>query len=235
METRRSARGGVAGPRVALCAAGLVVLAAIAACHAARVLAPPPPLRAASAALYAVDVEFAEPLDRASAQDPSRYAIYPPGIPASRPAITSATLIDTLYGRTVQLLMPSWFGDSTVDRVDMTVETNGVRAFDGASTGLRSVTFRTGLGYASPMQALFDSRCSACHGASRADGSYRTDGYSALFGNGVAPPADVIAGDPKCLTVVKCKPRNSMFNAASLSYLDFEMIRNWVEVYSARP
>ena len=233
--TERQLPHGPRTPHRARRAVAVALLAAIVGCHAARVLAPRPPLRAASAALYAVDVEFAEPLDRASAQDLSHYLIYAAANPAVKPAVSSATLIDTLYGRTVQLLVPSWFGDSSVDRVDMTVETIGVLAVDGTSTGNRTVTFRTGLGYASPMQALFDSRCSACHNGSRADGSYRTDSYAALFGNGITPPADVIAGDPKCLTVVKCKPRNSMFNAADLSYLDFEMIRNWVEVYSARP
>ncbi len=204
-------------------------------CDTARILAPPPPVRAASAATYAVDVEFAEPLDRSSAQDPSHYVLYPVAAPSAPVSIASATLVDTLYGRVVQLLVPAWLGDPAIDGVDVTVETHGVRDLNGHSTGNRSVTFRTGLGYVSSMQALFDGRCSGCHGAARVEGNYRTDSYAALFGNGVAPPADIIAGDPNCLTVIKCKPRNSMFNDGNLSYLDFEMIRNWVSIYSARP
>ena len=211
------------------------MMGAVLGCHAARVLAPPPPLRAASAALYGVDIEFAEPLDRTSAQDASHYVLHPAANPSAVASIASATLIDTLYGRVVQLLVPAWFGDSSMDRVDMVIETHGVRELGGRSTGDRSLTFRTGLGYAVPMGALFDARCSACHGPSTTAGSYRTDSYAALLGNGSSPPANVIPGDPASLLVVKSKPRNSMFNAARLSYLDYEMIRNWVEVYAARP
>src|SRR5204862_808411 len=105
--------------------AGLAALAGGRACHAAKVVAPPPPLRAASAALYAVDVEFAEPLDRASAEDASRDALYPAGSPSTPASIASAALVDTLYGRVVQLIAPAWFGDSTKDGIDAVVETHG--------------------------------------------------------------------------------------------------------------
>ena len=212
-------------------------------CHAARMVAPPPPLRAASAALYAVDVEFAEPLDRRTAEDPTRYAIYPLANPGVAATISSAVLIDTLDARAVQLIIPAWFGDSATDHADYVVEARGILDYLGRSVGTRRVTFRTGLDYLVPpgdpfgsgMKGLFDSRCSSCHGAAQASGSYRTDSYAALFGSGTHSTPDLIAGDPSCLLVRKCKPRNSMFNLAGLSYLDFELIRNWVAVYEARP
>ena len=204
-------------------------------CHAARVLAPPPPLRAASAALYAVDLEFAVPLDKVSAEDPSHYLLYPPGSPGAPAAISSATLIDTVSLRVVQLLVPSWLGDSTKDDIPMVVEANGVLDYFGVSTGDRSVTFRTGLGYAQPMQAFFDARCSGCHSGANPSGQYQTDSFGALFGPGMSATPNVIAGDPNCLTVVKCRPHNSMYNRANLSFLDYEMILNWVTVYLTRP
>lgn len=202
-------------------------------CHAARVLAPPPPLRAASAAPYAVDVEFAEPIEQASAEDPARYTLVPASGPATPVSIASATMVDTLYRRTVQLLIPDWLSIDT-DTTEFVLTTSGVLAIDGRSTGTRMLRFRTGLSYRAPMRALFDAKCSACHGAAQAAGAYRTDSHTALFGNGTDGIPDVIAGNPQCLTVRKCKPRNSMFNAADLTYLDFEMILNWVASYGAR-
>ena len=208
---------------------------ALLSCHAARSLAPAPPLAAASAALYAVEVEFAEPLDRASAEEASRYTLLPASAAASAATVTSATLIDTLYGRTVQLVVAGWFGDSTVDRADWVVSTHGVRDAEGRSTGERSVAFRTGLGYSQNLRALFDDRCSSCHGAAQAGGNYRTDSDGALFGVGLDATPNLIASDPNCLLVRKCKPRNSMFELGHLSYLEFEMIRNWAVIYAARP
>ncbi|MEO5618152.1 MAG: hypothetical protein ABIS67_10305 [Candidatus Eisenbacteria bacterium] len=224
-------------PRFArLAAAALVVVAALAAlagCNTARLLAPPPPLRAASAATFAIDVEFAEPLAKGSAEDASRYTLTPVG-PGSPVAISTATLVDTLNGRVVQLLVPDWLS-SDPDGTEWVVTTRGVLTVWGKSTGTRSVTFRAGLSYATPLKALYDARCSACHGPSRADGSYRTDSYPELLGNGTDGTANLIPGDVTCLLVRKCKPHNSMFNLAGLSYFDYEMIRNWVASYNARP
>lgn len=221
--------------RTAWLAAGLLAALAVivAGCDTPRVLAPPPPLRAASAASYAVDVEFDVPLDKATAEDPSRYTLIPAGGGASA-VITTATLIDTLNGRVVQLLIPDWLATNP-DTTDFDLSTSGVVSVWGVSTGNRSVRFRTGLSYAEPMRAWFGAYCNACHGATRQSGSYRTDSYAGLFAGGTNSTPNVIAGDPKCLTVVKCKPHNSMFNAANLTYFDYELIKNWVESFSARP
>src|SRR5262245_56941438 len=172
-------------------------------CDTARVVAPTPPLGAASAALYAVDVEFAEPLDKTSAEDPTRYTVYPSDTPGSPATIMSATLVDSFSLRGVQLIIPTWFGDSTFDRRSVVVQSHGVLDSFGRSTGQRSVTVTTGLAYQPQMKALFDAHCSSCHGPSNPAGSYRTDGYTELFGPGTSPTPNVIAGDPKCLTVVK--------------------------------
>jgi hypothetical protein len=231
---------GVAFPRAAGAALVFVTFAigalgALSGCDTAKLVAPAPPLRASSATLYAVNVEFAEPLDKASAEDPSRYVIYAAGAVGSPAAISSATLIDTVALRVVQLLVPAWFGDSTTDNRLTVVESHGVRDWFGKSTGDRSVQFRTGLSYAEPMKALFDSRCSSCHNAANAGGTYRTDSYAALFGPGVSPIANIVAGDPRCLLVVKCKPGNSMYRDGNLGYLDFQNVLNWVVEYQARP
>ena len=208
-------------------------LAAIAGCHTARSLVPPPPLRAASAATYAVDVEFDEPLAKSVAEDPSHYTLTPlaGGAP---PVIASATLVDTLYGRVVQLLVPAWL-TSDPDGTDWEVTSNGVLTAWGKTTGTRQATFRAGLSYTAPLKTLFDERCSSCHGATRADGSYRTDSYAGLLGGGKDGVPDLIPGDPTCLLVRRCKPHGSMFNLAGLSYFDFELINNWVTTYNARP
>jgi len=226
----------VPGPGAALKVTALAVtaLALLVGCDTARIVAPAPPLRAASAALFAVNVEFAEPLDRASAEDPTRYSIYAAGAPGSPTTIASATLIDTVSLRVVQLLMPDWFGDSTTDARLTVVESHGVMDWFGRSTGDRSVEFRTGLSYTEPMKTLFDARCSSCHDAANASGTYRTDSYAALFGPGTSPIANVIAGNPNSLLVVKCKPGNSMYRDGNLEYLDYQNILNWVVEYRAR-
>jgi len=203
-------------------------------CHTARVLAPPPALRAASVAAFAVDVEFAEPVDKTSAEDPTHYNLYPaanPGLPAT---IGSATMVDTVFGRTVQLIVPGWLGASP-DSVDYEVTSTGVQAADGSPTGSRRTVFRTGLNYSQPLAQLFDIHCNACHGPKRTSCSYRTDSYSALFGAGTSPTPNLIAGNPRCLLAVKTKPRNSMFIQGNLSYLDSDIILNWIVNYSARP
>lgn len=221
------------GRRPAGALLALAAIVAIGGCNTARILAPPPPLRASSAATFAVDVEFAEPLSKASAEDPSHYALVPVA-PGPAAAIASATLVDTLDGRVVQLLIPDWLATNP-DGTDWTLTTQGVMSVWGRSTGTRSVTFRTGLSYAAPLKSFFDARCSSCHGAAVADGSYRTDSYAGLGGNGTDATADLIPGDATCLLVRKCKPHNSMFNLAELTYFDFEMLRNWVTNYNARP
>jgi len=212
-------------------------------CNTAGLMTPDPPLRAASASLYAVDLEFDLPVERATAEDVSRYAVHPLSSPGTSYTIASATLIDTLDARVVQLILPDWFGDSTFDHQDFTVTSDGVRNYLGSSTGQRSTTFRSGLEYAtSPadpyadgMKGFFDSHCVSCHGAVADSGNYRCDSYAALFGAGTDPTPNLIAGDPTCLLVRKCKPHNSMFNRGAMTYFDFERLRNWVEIYGARP
>ena len=229
--TRRLRAARAAGVALACMTIGL----ALAGCDTARVLAPPAPLRAASAADYAVNVAFAEPLVQASAEDPARYVVYFDGAAGTPASISTATLIDTVSLRVVQLVIPGWLGDSTADHRAAVVETHGVRDYFGHDTGDRRAAFVTGLGYASHLQAFFDARCSGCHGAAGPGGNYRTDSYAALFGPGTTPTANVIAGDPNCLTVVKCRPRNSMYDRAKLEFFDFEMILDWVTSYLARP
>ena len=216
----------------------LLPIAAIAAsflgCNTAAVLAPPPLLRAASASNLAIDVEFAEPLDKTSAQDASRYLVYPTtgsGAPAS---VQQAVLIDTLYGRVVRLFLQDPVQGFLPDSADYTIQTSAVITLAGKSTGTRSVEIRTGLNYDTPMQNLFTLHCNSCHGPARADGGYRTDSYNALFGPGTSPTPNVIAGDPNCLLVVKTKPSNSMFGLGGLTFLDSENIHNWVVSYQAR-
>ena len=228
LPARRRMRIGVAA--VLAATAGVT---AIAGCHTARLLAPPPPLRAASAAAYAVDLEFDEPLAKSIAEDPSHYTLTPMagGTP---PAIASATLVDTLEGRVVQLVVPDWLTNAP-DGTDWEVTSNGVSSVWGKPTGTRRATFRAGLSYAAPLKALFDERCTSCHGATRADGAYRTDSRAGLLGAGTDSIPDLIPSDPACLLVRKCKPHNSMFNLGNLSYFDFELIRNWVTTYNARP
>ena len=219
-----------------------VVLAAWG-CHTAQVVAPDPPLRAASASLYAVDVEFDLPVERTTAEDVSRYAVHAAAPPGTSYTVASATVIDTLDARVVQLILPAWFGDTTFDHTDFTVVSDGVVDYLGRSTGRRSATFRSGLEYATlagdpaayGMKPFFDARCVSCHGAAADSGKYRCDSYPALFGPGVDATPDLIAGDPACLLVVKCKPHRSMFNRGLMTYFDFERLRNWVENYQARP
>ena len=124
-------------------------------CHTARVLAPPPALRAASVAAFAVDVEFGEPVDKTSAEDPAHYSLYPAGNPGALAAIASATLVDTVFSRTVQLIIPGWLGASP-DSADYEITSSGVQAADGSPTGSRRAAFRTGLNYSRPLA----DRCS---------------------------------------------------------------------------
>ena len=221
-------------------AAGLVAILGLVAamggsCHTApRIFAPPPPLRAASVAPFAVDVEFDIPVDRTSAEDATRYQLYPAGDPAAAVTVTSATVVDTVFGRTVQLLVPAWVG-AAPDSVMFEITATGVRAANGRPAGNRTASFRTGLFWSSPLRQLFDGHCNFCHGGARAGGNYRTDSYAALFGPGTNPTPNLIASDPRCLLVTKCKPRSSMFVDGQLTYLDFDILVNWVVNYAARP
>lgn len=217
--------------RAAVSAAALVLLLA-AGCDTAKVMAPPPPLEAASASDFAVDLQFASPLDRASAEDPSRYAVYPLGTPGAAVAVFRATLVDTLYGRVVQLLLS---GGPLADSVVYSVEARGVDDYGGRSLGKLSAEFRAGLSYREQLSGLLAAHCNSCHGEARADGMYRTDSYSALFGSGTHSSPDLVPSDPGCLLVVKTKPRNSMFRDGGLTFLDAEILRNWVVSYGARP
>ena len=216
---------------------GLIVLATlvlagfVAGCDAPRLLAPPVPLRAASANDFGVDLEFAEPLDRASAEDLTHYTVRPAAAGSAPHTIFSAAIVDTFYGRVVQLLISD---GPLADTSEYVVEALNVRTLAGGSTGSHTVTFRTGLSYRAALRELFDSRCSSCHGAAQAAGGYRTDSYAALFGNGTDTTPDVIAGNPACLLLRKCRPGRSMWDAGRLSYFDFEILLNWVVSYGAR-
>ena len=218
---------------IAVILLGTSLAVSFAGCHAARFVAPPPPLRAASVGIQAVDVEFAEPLDRASAQDVSHYTIVPiTGAPVPA-VIQTATLVDTLYGRVVRLAIPAWL--STTDSTQFDLTTAGVVDAEGVSTGTRTLRFRTGLSYREPVQALLDASCVSCHGPSRSDGNYRVDTYAGLFGSGTDAMPNVVAGNLKSKLVVRCKPRNSMFDLGNLDFLDYEILANWVAIYGARP
>lgn len=210
----------------------LVWLAAVAGCHAARVLAPPPSLRAASASDFAIDLEFAETLDRASAQNASNYLVNPAGNPGASVAIYSATLIDTTFGRVVQLLFA---GGPLPDTTEFEVRANGVRTVNGAEIGPRRVSVRTGLSYRTPVRQLFVAHCDRCHGPANPGGSYRTDSYSALQGTGRDATPNLIAGDPSCLVLRRTRPLRTMFDQGDLTYLDYEILLNWVVSYGARP
>ncbi len=85
------------------------------------------------------------------------------------------------------------------------------------------------------MSALFDAHCTSCHGATAPAGNYRTDSAGGLLGAGTDATPNLVAGDPMSLIVRKCKPGNSMFVAGNLTDLDYEVIRNWVVDYRARP
>ena len=202
-------------------------------CHAARVIAPPVPLRGASVATYAIDIQFAESLDRASAEDPSRYEVHLAGDPASS-MVASATLVDTLYGRVVQLVIPAWL-EVNSDKANVQVTTRGVLTLDRRDTGTRTVAFRTGLSYSAPLKELFDSHCTPCHGSVRVEGGYRTDSYDALLEGGSDDEPNLIPSDPNCLIVRRCRPRNSMFDLGRLDFLDYEVLKNWIVNYEARP
>ena len=222
-------------PRACMILPMAAITATFLGCNTAAVLAPLPPLRAASASNLAIDVEFAEPLDKTSAQDASHYLVYPSGGSGSPASVQQAALIDTLSGRVVRLFLQDPVQGFLPDSTDYTIQTSAVITLAGKSTGSRSVVIRTGLNYDTPMQNLFALHCNSCHGPARADGTYRTDSYSALFGPGTSPTANVIAGDPNCLLVVKTKPSNSMFRLGNLTFLDSDIVRNWVVSYQARP
>ena len=223
-------RGAHAGLLTAALAMGLAC--ALAGCHAARVLAPPPALRAASASDFAVDVEFAEPLDRGSAQTASHFEVYRFGHPESPVGIFSATLIDTASGRVVQLLLS---GGPLVDSSLYSVRAANVLSITGGSTGSRVASFSAGLGYGKDIAPLMAVHCNRCHGAAQADGKYRTDSYAGLFGVGSdGARANLIAGDPSSLVIKRSKPLNSMYNLGAMSYLDFEVLYNWIVSYGAR-
>jgi hypothetical protein len=202
----------------------------LAACQGPAVVAPAPDLRATSVHAFGIDVEFASPLDRSSAETAAHYAVHPVARLDSSLAIHSVSLVDSVYGRTVLILVP----DGMTDGADYVVSTSGVRCLSGKSTGDLQASLRAGLSYQAPLRALFAQHCDACHGAARADGSYRTDSYAALLGGGTNATPNLIAGNPRCQLLVKTKPQNSMFNQGKLTWLDYDVIYNWVVNYQAR-
>ena len=215
---------------VALAACSAAVLPG---CHAARVLAPPPAFRAASASDFAVDVEFAEPLDRTSAEIASHYRVYPVGHPETPVAILSATVIDTVAGRVVQLRLS---GGPLVDGDSYQVSADAVRPFYGGAPMARTTTFHAGLGYASDIRALMAVHCDRCHNAALPGGRYRTDSYAALKGMGSdGNKANLIESDPASLIVKRSRPLRTMYDLGAMSYLDFEILYSWIVNYAARP
>ena len=78
-----------------------------------------------------------------------------------------------------------------------------------------------------PNPWLSQARCS--------EGSYRTDSYDALLGGGSDAQPNLVASDPNCLILRRSRPRNSMFDLGRLDYLDYEVLKNWVVSYQARP
>ena len=214
------------------CSILTAALGLVAGCHAARVLAPPPTLRAASASDFAVDVEFAEPLDRASAETLTHYRVYPFNHPEAAISLFSSTLIDTINGRVVQLLLS---GGPLSDSSLYTVRADNVRSLAGGLTGDRNAIFTAGLGYGRDIAPLMATHCNRCHAAAQPGGQYRTDSYAALFGAGSdGSRANIIAGDPSSLCIKRSKPLNSMYNLGAMSFLDFEILYNWVVSYGAR-
>jgi len=234
-DSRCVASSPMASPRdrqpIRLAAAWVVAMVAlIVGCHAARVLAPPPGLRAASASDFVVDVEFDEPLDRASAEDMTHYDLHPVSDPGSVVEILSVALVDTTFGRVVQLLIPSGLPDG----VEFEVRSHDVLSLQQRSTGTRAATFHTGLSYAMPLRDLFAAHCDRCHGPAQADGNYRTDTLAGLLAGGSDATPNLVAGDPNCTLVRRTRPLRTMFDRGGLTYLDFEIIRNWVLSYAAR-
>ena len=197
-----------------------------------------PALAAYSASSYALDVEFDQPLDLASATDTSRYAVT--DLVGGRIVPTRITAIDTLFGMTVRVFFPlGALQDSTSYRLTVT----GVRdvwghplfAADSATTDVF-----TGLGYSYPLRSLLERKCTPCHNAAGAGGNYRTDSYEELFGygsdaNSSNPRPNLIPGDARCLLVIRTSPGHSMFNVAHLTYGESQQFINWVVTYQARP
>lgn len=198
---------------------------------------PPPAMVGYSASPFAIDVEFDRSLDRTSIADPLHYAVTDSAGARSIPF--RVTLVDTLFGRTVRLLFRlGTLTDSTHYRLTVA----GVRDAWGQplfAADSASVEVVTGLWYSRPIRALLERKCTPCHAGGRAGGNYRTDSYAELFGAGSDAASDdprpnLIAGDARCLLVIRTSPGHSMFNVAHLSYAESQLITNWVVTYQAR-
>lgn len=216
----------VAGGALAL------LLLAAASCHYAGRVAPRVPLRAAPASDFAVDLEFAESLDRATAEDVSHYKVYPAGQTTAALQIYSATVIDMLYGRVVQLLLSD---GPLADSASYQVEAIDVRSLDGRVIIEPAVDFHAGLRYHDQIRPILAEHCNACHGPDRRDGNYRTDSLAELRGGGTNSTPNLIAGNAGCLLIRKTKPQNSMFTLGRLTFLDAEILKSWVVGYRAAP
>ena len=207
-------------------------------CDAPKVTRAIPDLLAAhSATSFAVDLEFASPLERTSAEQATRYAL----VKSSGERVTSAraVLIDSLFGETVRLVFPlGTLEDST--RYGMVV--TGVHDAWGASLASGdSITtqFESGLWYSRPVRQLLEQKCTPCHNSHRAGGNYRTDSYEALFGYGSdgssgSPRPNVIAGDARSLLLIRTAPHHSMFNVAHMNVAESQILLNWVVSFEAR-
>ncbi len=213
--------------------ATILLLAALAGCNTAKRFGPGAlPLRAASANDFAVEVEFASPLARASAGEASRFTVLEEGNPAAPVAIYSAELADTIFGRVVLLLLS---GGPLNDGARYVVRASGVRDVFGVVQPDAEAEFRAGLRYGADLAPLLAEHCNDCHGPTRADGAYRTDALTSLLGTGTDSIPNLIAGNPNCALVHRTRPIRSMYDKGMLSPLDADIIRNWVVSYQARP
>ncbi len=214
--------------------AWIAVLGCLAGCREPAALSPDVSIRAASADTTHLEIGFPEAVDPVAMSDPANYEVEMPlhgGRPPLRFAVHRAAVVDTLRGRCVRLET-----DSIPDGVTILVRMRAIRLLTGPTLGNDvAVRMITGLNWGKDIAPLFASACNSCHAGSSPAGEYATDSYFAVWGNGVAPPANLAPGDPNCLVAVKCAPGASMFGKAGLEFIDASMIRNWIVTYQARP
>lgn len=215
---------------VLLAACIATAVTAIAGCHVAPPLAPEPSPRAASSNPFVVHVELDVPLDRATAEDPAHYTVTTAAAPNAPVAVLSAAVIDTLTGRTVELVLP----DGLPDSASCMVLVHDLRGVEGETLADRRVAFESGLSYRRQLRAVFADRCDRCHGESAPGGGYRTDSLAGLTGPGSDATANLLPGNPASLLIRRTAPARSMYDKANLTWLESQMIADWIVSYRAR-